>query len=152
MSEFAEKKQPGRGPGRQFQRGKSGNPRGKPKGTRARATMMAEKLMLSDAKEIVASVIGAAKTGDMTAARLVLDRIVPLRKGRPLSIALPPISSAADVTTALSAIVAQMAQGEITPDEAAIAASVIETKRKALETEELDRRLSVIEQQLAKRK
>jgi hypothetical protein len=52
----------------------------------------------------------------------------------------------------MSAIVSQMAEREITPEEAAVAASVIETKRKALETEELDRRLSVIEQQLAKRK
>jgi hypothetical protein len=45
-----------------------------------------------------------------------------------------------------------MAEGEITPEEAALAASVIETKRKALETEELDRRLRTIEQQLAKGK
>ena len=60
------------------------------------------------------------------------------------------MSTSADVTTALAAIMAQMAEGEITPDEAAVAASVIETKRKALETEELDRRVAVLEQQLAK--
>jgi hypothetical protein len=89
--------------------------------------------------EIVASVITAAKTGDMTAARLVLDRIAPIRKGRPITLALPTMSAAADVTTAISAIISQMAEGEITPDEPAVAASVIETKRKALETEELDR-------------
>jgi hypothetical protein len=56
------------------------------------------------------------------------------------------------LTTALTAIVSQMAEGEITPEEAAVAASVIETKRKALETEELDRRVAVLEQQLAKGK
>jgi len=61
-------------------------------------------------------------------------------------------STPADVTTALTAIVSQMAEGEITPEEAAVAASVIETKRKALETEELDRRVAVLEQQLAKGK
>jgi hypothetical protein len=60
------------------------------------------------------------------------------------------MSTPADVTTALTAIVSQMAEGEITPEEAAVAASVIETKRKALETEELDRRVAVLEQQLAK--
>jgi hypothetical protein len=60
------------------------------------------------------------------------------------------MSTPADVTTALTAIVSQMAEGEITPEEAA--ASVIETKRKALETEELDRRVAVLEQQLAKGK
>jgi hypothetical protein len=95
---------------------------------------------------LVASVITAAKTGDMTAARLVLDRIAPVRKGRPIKPALPIMSVAADVTTAMSAIISQMAEGEITPDEPAVAASVIVTKRKALETEELDRRLTAIEQ------
>jgi hypothetical protein len=45
-----------------------------------------------------------------------------------------------------------VAEGEIAPEEAAVAASVIETKQKALETEELDRRLTFIEQQLAKGK
>ena len=44
-----------------------------------------------------------------------------------------------------------MAEGEITPEEAAVAASVIETKRKALETEELDR-VAAIERQLSKGK
>jgi hypothetical protein len=62
------------------------------------------------------------------------------------------MSTSADVTTALAAIIAQIAEGEITPDEAAVAASVIETKRKALETEELDRRVAAIEQQLSKGK
>ena len=75
-----------------------------------------------------------------------------MRKGRPITLSLPSMSTSADVTTALAAIIAQMAEGEITPEEAAVAASVIETKRKALETEELDRRLTVIEQQLAKGK
>jgi hypothetical protein len=42
-----------------------------------------------------------------------------------------------------------MAEGEITPDEAATAASVIETKRKALKAEGLDRRLTALEQQLS---
>ena len=83
---------------------------------------------------------------------LCLERIAPVRKGRPIALSLPSMSTSADVTSALTAIIAQMAEGEITPDEAAIAASVIETKRKALETEELDCRLTALEQQLSKRK
>lgn len=79
--------------------------------------------------------------------RLCLERIAPVRKGRPIALALPTILTSADVTTAMSAIILQMAEGDITPEEAAVAASVIETKRKALETEELDRRLIAIEQQ-----
>ena len=57
MTEIADAKQiPGR-----FKPGQSGNPAGKPKGTRARATILAEKLILEDEREIVASVIKAPR-------------------------------------------------------------------------------------------
>ena len=53
--------------------------------------MLAEKLMQDDAKDIVEAVLKAAKGGDMTAARMVLDRIAPARKGRPVEFELPAI-------------------------------------------------------------
>ena len=142
----------GRIQGGQFPRGKSGNPSGKPKGARHRTTLAVERLLEGEAKEIGRKAVELAKSGDTVALRLCLERIAPVRKGRPIALALPVMLTPADVTTAMSAIISQMAEGEITPEEAAVAASVIETKRKALETEELDRRLSVIEQQLAERK
>jgi hypothetical protein len=51
-----------------------GNP-GKPKAARHQTTIAAEKLMQGDSEAIVRAVIDAAKGGDMTAARIVLDRI-----------------------------------------------------------------------------
>ena len=66
-----------------FKKGQSGNPSGKPPGTRNKTTMLAEKLMQDDARDIVRVVLEAAKGGDMTAARLILERIFPVRKGRP---------------------------------------------------------------------
>ena len=47
-----------------FTKGKSGNPAGKPRGTRNRATMLAEALLDGETEEIVRSVIGRAKGGD----------------------------------------------------------------------------------------
>jgi len=61
MAENATKKQRG------FQKGKSGNPAGKPKGVRNRATLMAEKLMQDDAEDVIRAVTEKAKQGDMTA-------------------------------------------------------------------------------------
>src|SRR5690349_10827300 len=110
MTEIAGEKQTN---GR-FQPGQSGNPAGKPKGTRARATILAEKLMLADEEEIVASVIQAAKAGDMTAARLVLERIAPVRKGRPITLTLPLTDSAGGIADAMAVVVSQMAAGEVT--------------------------------------
>lgn len=71
----------GRKQGGQFRPGQSGNPAGKPKGARHRATEMVEALLSGEAGEIARAVVEKAKEGDMTAARIVLDRIAPPRKG-----------------------------------------------------------------------
>src|SRR4029077_15792763 len=75
----------------QWKKGQSGNPAGMPKGTRHRATMLAEKLMEDDAEDIVRDVVNAAKAGDPTAMRLCIERLAPLRKGRPITFDLPDI-------------------------------------------------------------
>jgi hypothetical protein len=121
--------------------------RGRPSGSRNNASLVLDKMLADDGADVVRAVLAAAKNGDMQAARLVLDRIVPVRKGRSIRLDLPIIGSAADVLTALSSTVAAMAEGDITPDEAAIVTSVLETKRKAIETVELETRLARLEQQ-----
>jgi hypothetical protein len=132
--------------GAPFQKGQSGNPSGKPKGARNRTTVLAEKLMQADAKDIVRAVMDAAKGGDMTAARLILERISPVRRGRPVYLELPAVRTAADIATAMTALTTAMASGDLTPDEAATVASVLEMRRKVLETEEIELRLQALEE------
>ena len=88
----------------QWKKGQSGNPAGMPKGTRHRATMLAEKLMEDDAENIVRAVVSAAKAGDPTAMRLCVERLVPLRKGRPVVFDLPPVKTAADIAGAVGGL------------------------------------------------
>ena len=145
MAETAAAIQRRRGRGRPFQVGQSGNPKGKPPGARHRVTVLAEKLMADDTEAVVRAVVEAAKGGDMTAARLILDRIAPPRKGSPVSFKLPIIKTAADVTKALSAVAASMASGDLTPEEANGVANVIEAKRKAVETQEFESRIVALE-------
>jgi hypothetical protein len=121
-----------------------GNP-GRPKGVRHKSTLLCEKLMRDDAKEIVQAVIVAAKAGDTVAAKIVLDRISPARKGRPIHFDLPEARTADDVAAALAAVVSAMADGELTPDEAALVASVLEIRRKSIETIEHENRLCILE-------
>src|ERR1700730_13216835 len=130
----------------QWKKGQSGNPAGMPKGTRHRATMLAEKLMEDDAENIVRVVIAAAKGGDPTAMRLCVERLVPLRKGRPVVFDLPPVKNAAVITGAVGELARAMAAGELTTDEASAAASVIEMHRRAIETTEIERRLQKLEE------
>jgi hypothetical protein len=58
--------------------------------------------MADHAQAVVKAVVAAAKDGDMTAARLVLDRIAPPCRGRPVRLNLPPIVSAADLVRWIS--------------------------------------------------
>jgi hypothetical protein len=81
----------------------------------------------------------------MTAARLVLDRIAPPCRGRPVRLDLPPIVSAADLVKALAAVADAMARGVLSAEEAQAAAAVLEHHRKAVETFDLERRITAIE-------
>ena len=93
----------------QWKKGQSGNPAGMPKGTRHRATMLAEKFMEDDAEDIVRAVVNAAKAGDPTAMRLCIERLVPVRKGRPIIFDLPDIETSPDISKALGVIAKSMA-------------------------------------------
>lgn len=131
--------------GKPFPKGVSGNPGGKRPGTRHRATRLAEQLMAEDAEEIVQAIIDAAKGGDMTAARLVLDRIAPARRDNPVTFKLPPIANAEDAAKAMGALLGAVAAGELTPSEADQVAKIIETFVRALEAAELEARLAALE-------
>jgi len=87
-----------------------------------------------------------ALEGDATAMRLCLERVAPVRKGRSVSIDLPAVATSEDLTAAFTALTDAMAQGDVTPDEAAVIASVLEARRRAIETVEIERRLAILEQ------
>jgi Family of unknown function (DUF5681) len=129
-----------------FKPGQSGNPAGKPKGARHKASLLAEKLMQDDAKNIVNAVLEAARGGDMTAAKIVLDRIAPARRDNPVRFDLPAIDSALDASKAMSALLAAVAEGALTPAEAEGVARLIETFAKALEASEFEARLRALEE------
>jgi hypothetical protein len=107
--------------------------------------MLAEKFMEDDAEDIVRAVVNAAKAGDPTAMRLCIERLVPVRKGRPITFDMPPVETASDISKALGVIAKSMAAGELTPDEAGTVATVIEAHRKAIETAELEERVRNLE-------
>lgn len=133
------------GAGRRFQPGQSGNPAGRPKGARNHATILLEKMMHGDAEEIGKSVIAAAKAGDPTAMRLCVERLYPVRKGAPVVFDMPPIVTAADVDKATGELMRQTAAGELSPEEAATIAQVLEVRRRAIETAELEARIAALE-------
>ena len=129
-----------------FYKGESGNPAGRPRGSRNRATLLMESLLADDAEAIGRKAIEMAKQGDMAAIRLCMDRLSPPRKGEPVAFELPPLDKPADSVAAAATIVAAVAAGELTPSEGADLAKVIDVYVRAIETKAFDERLTKLEE------
>ena len=103
--------------GRPFSKGASGNPGGRPAGTRNKALLAMEALLDGEAEAITRVAVERAKEGDTTALRLCLERILPPRKDRPVSFSLPQLGTVTDAPAATAAIVAAVAAADITVTE-----------------------------------
>jgi len=129
----------------QFQKGQSGNPSGRPRGARNSATLAAEALLDGETEALTRKAIEMAKAGDTVALRLCLERILPARKDRPVSFALPPITSARDAADVSSAVMEAVSNGDITLSEAAEMAKLIDGYVKAYQVAELEDRAKPVE-------
>jgi Family of unknown function (DUF5681) len=143
-------KQAGRGSGRPFQKGYSGNPAGRPVGARNRVTEMAEALLDGQADALVNKCVELALEGNPAAIKLCLERIVP-RVGRSVKFDLPPIAGPGDLGPAMDAIARAAAAGALTASDAAEFSRMIETYGRAMAASDLDRRLRELEEIVAAR-
>ena len=134
-----------------WKKGQSGNPKGRPKGSRNQATLLAIAAMEGELDAVVRKVIDAAKSGDMTAARLVVDKLIPAARERALSIDLPSIKDAGDCVAAQAKVIEAVAASDLLPAGGQMLSGLIENTRRALETVELAQRLAAIEEQLAQK-
>jgi len=128
-----------------FAPGVSGNPSGKPVGARHRVTRAIEALLEGQHEALTQRAIDAALAGDVTALRLCLDRIAPARKDSPITIELPAVKSAADTVEASAVVLASVAAGEVTPDEAGRIMALLQAHRTIVEAGDLERRISALE-------
>lgn len=142
MTDKTEQKQRGR----PFAKGESGNPAGRPRGSRNTATLAAANLLDGEAEKLSRKAVELALAGDIQALRLCLERIIPPRKSRPITIDLPPLENPSDVLSALSSVVGAVGAGELTPEEAQAIGGLLENTRRAQELVDMDERLKKLEE------
>ena len=139
----------GRPRGRPFEKGQSGNPKGKPRGTTNRGTRAAAMFFDGEAEALARKAVEMALSGDPVALRMCLDRTVAPRREQPVSVDLPPIRGAADISGAMAALVGAAARGRITAGEAFALSQTIETYLRAIDATDFERRLRQLEEMRA---
>jgi hypothetical protein len=128
-----------------FEKGESGNPAGRARGSRNKRTLLAEHLLDGDTEAIVRTMIERAKEGDMAAVRLCVDRICPRLTDRPAGFELPPLARAADAPAAMAAIAQALADGDLTAAEAADLGKFVASFVRAHVEADLEKRVGHLE-------
>jgi hypothetical protein len=140
-------KNPDQTRGRPFQPGNSFG-KGRPAGSRNKATLFLEALIEGEGEAVVQVMAQQAKAGNMTAAKALLDRLVPPRKAAPTPTTLAEISAPADLAGALVATFNAMATGDLTPDEAQTVTNVVIGHIRAHEMIQIEQRLAQLEKSI----
>ena len=136
-----------------FKKGESGNPQGRPVGTRNKSTLAALSLIEDEGEQLTRKAVELALDGDLQALKLCMDRLAPPAKERPLeSFKLPQLNDQRSVLEALNVIANRLSVGELLPIEATSICKVLEQYRKHFETTELTERLETLERTLMVRK
>ena len=134
-----------------FKPGKSGNPAGRPKGSRHKSTMAALALLEGESQSLTRKAIEEAMGGNMVALKLCLERIVPTAKERPVNITFPEVSDASDLVKLTATLLAAIGNGDVDTSQAASLAKIIEIHRSTLELTEIDKRIKKLEESNEKR-
>ena len=123
--------------------GQSGNPRGKPPGSgelqRLRASIAA------DVPDILAGLVLAAKGGDVQAARLILERVLPPVKAIEQTQELD-FPEGGTLTAQGRAVQSAVAAGELAPGQGAQLLAAIGSLARVTEIDELTARITTLEE------
>lgn len=118
-----------------------GNP-GRPKGARNKTTLAAMALLEGEAEALTRKAVELALGGDTVALKLVLDRLLPRERTVRLDL---PLRTLADLDQATATIRTALAKGCISLSEVGVLVGLVETRRRLLETTELEQRLVALE-------
>jgi hypothetical protein len=129
----------------QFARGTSGNPSGRPPGSRNKVTLLVEALLEGEAEKLTRKAIELALAGDIQALRLCLDRLTPPCKDRLVHFELPPALNLDEIGLRITAILEAISEGRITPQEGEVLSRILCVQAHLLTTQDLEQRVEKLE-------
>ncbi len=126
-----------------WKKGESGNPAGRPPGRGDWRTKL-RSLLEAEGPAIIAALVKQAKTGDVTAGKAILDKLIPSLRAEavPVQISLP---KGAGLSQLAEAILQAAARGEISAETAHDFAGIIAAASKVKEMDDLEKRVAALE-------
>ena len=129
-----------------WQKGQSGNPRGRPRNSRSQLAAQLDAAAEQDAPRVYAAIRQSALKGDTTAQAMLMARWWPAMKRTYADIPdMPAIENAEDIGRACAHIVARVANGEMTLEEGAALSELLERLQKSLVAVDVEERLAALE-------
>jgi hypothetical protein len=130
-----------------FEKGNAGGP-GRPRGWRSATNRALDQLASEGAAAVLKKQLEMAQAGDGRAAELVLKRTWSQPRGRFVEFEMPDVIEAPDVVHALDAVATAVKSGQLTPEEGAAVAEIVEKQRRAIELATLEDRMRALEADL----
>lgn len=124
-------------------KGQSGNAAGKPVGTISR-TVKLRNMIADRIPDVINTMIEAAVSGDVQAARVLIERVLPAVKSESLPVNLD-LPEKANLTTIGESIIQSVTQGSISVEAGAQLMSAITGQAKLIEITELEARIAKLE-------
>ena len=121
-----------------FKKGKSGNPSGRPKSDTANL----KPLLAKHGKDVLQKVVDTALSGDLTACKLILDRLYPAIKAQAATVNIEAGETLAEQG---QAIITSTLDGGVSPDISQMLLAGLANQAKLIETTELIERIEALE-------
>ena len=128
--------------------------RGRPKTEAIALTKAARARFDTLAAESIEAVFQAVLTaatqdGDMAAAKLLIDRVIPSRRGAPVSFHIRPLKTPEDCALAYADLLDDVGAGRLTPDEAQTISAIVAKRAELFASVELASEIEALKAQLA---
>ena len=91
----------------------------------------------------------ATQDGDMAAAKLLIDRVIPSRRGAPVSFHIRPLKTPEDCGRAYADLLDDVGAGRLTPDEAQTISAIVAKRAELFPSVELAAEIEALKEQLA---